>query len=377
MIVAGLFGICAIVWAASQSFSFGQPGIVQALLSNNENRLYISYYKDNKISEIDTLTMQQIRQFQITRPSFMDLSEDGLYLYAISRGNQASIKRICLSDGNIDQLILEGDVISQSYDPNGNRLWVVHRTWPMDGDIMNGLEPPPAFEGIITEIDTINFTISESLPIDSYPISVWYSRFSDKLYVMHGLERTEPEGYETEGGGFVTTGAALLCNPITIYGLDQDRIYYIGEVMGGFYNDHAIPAQLENWDDNGRYLAVPSSAYGVPSISVRVIDTYDDSIAFDLIFPTYFDSPLPVNFVKKVTGSNDFWAMVCGDRPYENLPEGSWVVVRVDTDTLEYELYTISQINAKFFGDFDLSADGSTLYLTVPVTGEIIVWSPD
>ncbi len=377
VLMAGILGICALVWAASQSFSYGQPGAVQALLNDDGSRLYVSYYRDNKVVEIDTETMQQVRQFQIEWPAYMELSEDELYLYAISRAVTASIKRMRLSDGNIDQIILEGDVISLSYDPDGNRLWVVHRTWPMDGDVMNGPAPPPSYAGILTEIDTTDFAISQNLAIESYPISVWYSQYSDKVYVMHGLVRTEPAGFETEGGGFVTTGVALLCNPITIYGLDQDRLYCIGEVMGGFYNDDVMPAQLDKWDDDGRYMAVPSSSYGIPSFSMRVIDTYDDSVAFDLIFPTYFDSPLPVNFVKKVTGNTDFWVMVSGDIPYENLPEGSWVVVRVNTDTLEHEIYTIDQVNARLFGNFAVSPDGNTLYLTVPHTGEIIVWSPD
>jgi len=67
------------------------------------------------------------------------------------------------------------------------------------------------------------------------------------------------------------------------------------------------------------------------------------------------------------------WATVSAGQLSES--DERELMVRINRSTLEYDFFPIDEATDDL-GDFAISPDGTTFYLTVPRTGEIIVWQP-
>ncbi len=365
----------AIVHATGQEYTYGRPGSLDAKINGSGSKLYVPYGNDGYIVEIDTNTMLELRRFLVPNPAYIYLDDDETYLYAISCQWPDRIYRIQLSDGDSTYLTLEGRLGDLALDSQGGRLWAVHFVWPEPDEMTHALDAPSHPDtGRLSEISLGDFQVSRSMVIEAVPTSVWYSPYSEKVYVAHQLRRfIHDDAYEHGGwDSFEVIG-----NPITIYGLDQERLYLIGEVFGGHHDSFLyIPYHLGAWDDEGRYLVAPSPITGRPDFSLRVIDTVDDSVEFDLQFPSYYEGQLvTAKYVQKVPGDDVLWVAIRLGVLYPDFPGEDGVVVRVNTLTLEHDVFVIENVGSRF-GDFAVSPDGDTLYLTAPSAGRVIVWSP-
>ncbi len=369
-------GIYAIVKATREFYSYGQQGATDIEITNNGELLYVTYFEDNAVVEIDANTMLEVRRFSVPMPTTIYLDSDEEYIYASSDTWPGGVYRIQLIDGQSSSLTLEGEIYDLAIDKQNNRLWAVHLIWPQFDELFSETEAylhPNT--GRLTEIDLDNFQVTRELEIEPLPTAVWYSQYSNKVYVVHHLRRFEP--YDPSSYGSMES-MKYFGNPITIYGLDQENLHKIGENFVGHHDKSLIiPYHIGNWDDSGRYLVVPSPISGRPEFSLEVIDTVDDSIENYISFPGYPPGDLmTTKYIQKVPNIDVLWSTILFGRPDPEIYEGNRFIARVNTVTLEYEIFTIDNVNYSF-GDFAVSPDGNTLYLTVPNTGEIIVWSPD
>ncbi len=351
----------------AQVFSYGD-GCIDGVLTSTGDILYVTLNIDDAIVEIDTSTMMELRRFAIVQPTFMVLSPDGEYLYTVC-SDPGKLVRIRLSDSQINEIPLEGEGTGLFLEANGERLWVVHRTWPLPGDLA-GIEFVGGHlnTGLLTEVNTVNFSVNTTISINEVPMSVWYSEFSNKIYVIHEDFWYSSPDWEN---------ADELANIITIYTSNAGSLQNIGWMVGGMTDASlgtAIPNQVSSWSDDGRYLVVPCASQARPDYSLRVIDTIDDSVFLDI---TLHGNPIGntvfIKYVQKIPGVDILWCAVRYGVP-EGMSGSELWMARINISTLEYEFYPVPQGKLSF-GDFAVDSDCDTLYLTQPWTGEVIVWT--
>ncbi|MCX6647188.1 MAG: hypothetical protein NTY09_12650 [bacterium] len=363
------------------SYSYGQSGLLDVLLTDNESKIYISQYMDDCIIEINTSTMLEIRRVEIIYPSIIEFSPAENYIYAISYGNPSSLVRIHLPsftyNPNNDVIELDGGVNDLTISPDGSRCWIVHSTWPLNGDSFTdfNLDAPPD-TGILTEIDLSNYSISSSISIPSVPSSVYYSPTAEKLFVQHQKYYRE---YDPNATGRAQSIPLIEGDIITIYDVENigRPVKEFQELVGGRHESNILNIfALNNWDDSGSNMIIPNVIPRSPEFSARVVDTNNYS-TFDLIFEDANTDAMGAKYFHKVPGQNILWVAieygfpVAVEGPHENF------LIRVNTiEPYNHEIF-ICEEAIEPFGDFEVSNDGETLYLTVPNTGEIIVWSPD
>ncbi len=76
----------------------------------------------------------------------------------------------------------------------------------------------------------------------------------------------------------------------------------------------------------------------------------------------------------RLTGTTYYiWAAVCIGQLSET--DDRKLMARIERSTLDYDFFPVDEATDDL-GDFAISPDGTTFYLTVPNTGEIIVWQP-
>lgn len=365
-----------ILYGYSQNYSFGQQGATDIEITNDGELLYVTYFEDDAIVEVDVNTMLENRRFSVPMPTTICLDGNESYIYSSSDSWPGRLYKIRLSDGQTSFLTLEGEIYDLAIDKQDNRLWTVQLTWPQFDELFTEtdayLHPNT---GRLTEIDLDYFQVSRYLEIEPLPTAVWYSQYSNKIYVVHQMRKFEPYNPSSYGPA---DSLRYFGNPIIIYGLERENLYKIGEFYGGHHDIPLTePYRIGNWDDSGRYLAIPSPNTGRPEFSLEVIDTTDDSVENYISFPGFPNGNiLTTKYVKKVNGEDVLWATILFNTPFENAPLGERYVARIDTATLDYEIFTIDNGNYHL-GDFTVAPDGNTLYFTVPSTGEVIEWSPD
>jgi DNA-binding beta-propeller fold protein YncE len=379
VVIGAVTGITFIALGSGNAYSYGQPGNVAAVLNDSGTLLYVSYYFDNYIAEVNTSTMELVRTFPITWPTVFELSPDGNYVYAISEGAPSHLVKIRLSDGQTNQLELEGEAKDLAINPDGDTLWVVHRTWPVSGDVFTdpGIDAPPN-TGRLSKIDLVNFSLVLTQTIESVPVSIWFSDYTDPplVYVLHETYRTDYIEHVSQSDPNAAWAEITgTWNPVTIYNSDSLRRQE-QELAGGAHNFDFLSAGLANWSDNNRYLAIPSPANGMPAFSIRIVDLDNPESPTDLIFEDHYQNAMGVKYVHKVPGLDIAWCAVNSGFSNPNQGYNKAMVVRVNTATNEHEVFYVNEAE-NFFGDFAVSPDGNTLYLTVPKAGHVIVWSPD
>ncbi|HEX9746297.1 MAG TPA: hypothetical protein VGB30_12800 [bacterium] len=373
VIIAGSLAAITYIRASGTNYQIGTEGAIDSILNTTGSKLWVSFGKDNYISEINTQTMTEIRRITVPAPTFMVLSPDETYLYVIVCGNNHKIRRINLSNESVDQIELEGLAFNLTINQAGTKIWVVSSTWPAPYEPVGPMDAKhQTGTGRITEIDLDNFSISNV--IQTYypiPISVWYSPYSDKLFVIHQDEDMIPNG-PTEADWIF--GDLLVSYNLQTY--QATEITRVGKI--DFMKFPA--AQMTSWDDQMRFLAVPDPAQGLPKRSLLVFDTLDNSLVHELSFPTpHSDNilgqiPIGIRFCHKVPGQPYLWAITYNGLHDEDCT--GLTVIKINTDTLDLEYYCLTETTRQV-GDFAVSQDGNTLYIPIIMTGEVIVWSPD
>ena len=120
-------------------------------------------------------------------------------------------------------------------------------------------------------------------------------------------------------------------------------------------------------------MMVPACINPQPRYSFRVIDAMDGSVAFDSSHIMYNGLPCHLEYAHPSPDWEYMWATVSAGQLSES--DERELMVRINRSTLEYDFFPIDEATDDL-GDFAISPDGTTFYLTVPRTGEIIVWQP-
>ena len=325
--------------------------------------------------------MLETRRVDIDYPSIIEFSPSENNIYALSYGEPSKLVRIHLPaftyDQNFDVIELDGGAHDLTVSPDGLRCWVVHSTWPLNGDSFADfhLDAPPD-TGIMTEIDLTTYTVSASITIPSVPSSVYISPSVNKLFALHQKYYRE---YDPNATCRAQSIPIIESDRITIYNVENfgRPILELDELLGGRHDSEILNIfSLSNWDDTGLMMAIPNVIPGSPEFSMRVANT-SDYTTFDLAFEDANGDAMGAKYFQKVPGQNIMWVAieygfpVAEPGPHENL------LVRVNTiEPYNHEVFICDEA-IEPFGDFEVSNDGNTLYLTVPNTGELIVWSPD
>jgi len=368
-----LLGALGVMYASGFLISFGQRGIVDTCLNSDGSRLYVSYYLDGKVIEIDTSTSQQIRSFNIAEPTKMTIEPDNSYLYVVSLW-PGGINRIRLSDGDIDSLALQGEAYNLCLDQTESRLWVIHRTWPVRGDIADPANPGShPNTGFLTEIDASAFSVTSSVNTWQLPMTIWHSPIVDNVYIYHeGIYREYDENQDQINWNTVQTWG----NEVSIFSTRDPIPVYTDFIVAGMYdNFDDLPIEVCKWSDDGRFWAIPSMEDSKPEFSIRVLDTFDNSAAHDLLIPAEGGGALNIGSVDRAPGSSYLWATIKKTRtPLGMDPEGRYIA-RISTSNLSWEIFPIDEA-ISYFGSFSAALDDNTIYLTQPDTGQILVWSP-
>ena len=357
-----------LVNASGTVYRLEDPSVMDIVLDSTGNFLYAAYTNENAILEISTANMQEIRRFGLPHPHRIELSPDEQYLYsATDSDGDGGLARIRLSDGHIDSIAITGYIADFLIHPSGNTIWVTHRTWPEWGIGYVDYYPPDD-DGILSTIQCNGpMSISDFAIIDSIPNSIYYSESYGKLYIKHGLEEWDYD--EPPGWG---DPPDYISHLITIY--DADDLTLLGETKGGMdYFDYFRYSELTAWDQSGHFMMVPASCDPVPMYSFRVIDTSDDTVDFDYSLAAYNGIPAFLEYVHHIGDTDILWANVTRGQLHEN--DERELMVRINRSTLEYDFFPIDEATDDL-GDFAISPDGTTFYLTVTHTGEIIVWQP-
>jgi hypothetical protein len=361
-----------------QIYSYGDSSLIDVELNSQGTLLYASSYSSNAILEIDTNTMEEIRRFSVEWPTFIKLSNDDAYIYTIKYDAPCKFIKIRISDGVSVDITLDGEAEDFTISPDFSRAWVLHRTWPLMGT--NYTDPnddaPPA-SGLLTEVNLSSFTVSQTQTIESMPCSVWYSEDADRVFVYHELSDQEIEHVQ-EGNGRSYRELVGQQEIITIYDVSIPGTIRVEpeELRGGGHNYVWLSAHLSNWDDDGNYMAIPSPVNGMPAVSMRVANT-ETLESFNLTFPDANGNPMGCQYFIKVPGQNVIWAVINYGKDVPGLTATHKMVVRVETNPpYNHEVFVVNEAQEKF-GDFTVSPDGNTLFLTLWRNGEVIEWSPD
>ncbi len=349
--------------ASSNGYYYGLSNPVTAAINSNGDHLYVSFPSHNKVLEIDIPSMQELRRFDIDDAGYLHLDQSENLLYCISSGYPSYLNRINLSSGQTERIQITALATDFCFHPDGQTIWVISQTWPGEGE---WYVPSEAYKhpesGMITEVDVQNFEIIQSATIKPLPVCIMYSSYTEMLYIWHAYTSVESE----PGQNYITRNGNVIYETDPSR-LNQGRHFITGPEIG-------LPGgpRVELWSDDGRYLAVPSPAIGEPPHSLMVFDLESWDYASEISVLMGNDLPFGTRFLHVVPNQNIIWATGFGgfsenplDRP----------VIRINRVTEEIEVFPVHGVPR--WGDFTVSPDGSTLYLTSPNTNEIIVWSPD
>ena len=102
----------------------------------------------------------------------------------------------------------------------------------------------------------------------------------------------------------------------------------------------------------------------------------DDSVALDLFIPASDGAPMGIAAIDRAPGSNYLWAALMKTHTPEGMDEDGRYIARINITTHDYDIFPVDEATS-YFGNFSVAPDDSSLYLTQPGSGEIIVWSPD
>jgi hypothetical protein len=350
------------------AYPYGQPALWDIRINADGTRLYATFPSESKIIEIDTASMEEVRSFPLSHPAKIELSADGNYLFSTFSNEelQDGLARIRLSDGNTELLDLEDWISDIAIDPDGCVLWAVQRSWPLEGDTMDDFPEP--FSGSLIKISTESeLSVANQIAIESLPNSIYYSKLYNKLYIKHQLVYF---GYEDPGAPWqeYDIGAQL----VTVY--NTETLAQNCQIHGGGENPgFTESSELVAWESTGRLMMIPTMIHCTPSCSFKIIDTLDDSVAFNGLLPlsAYWNAGL--QYAHPSPNWEYMWATVSAGQLSES--DERELMVRINRSTLEYDFFPIDEATDDL-GDFAISPDGTTFYLTVPRTGEIIVWQP-
>ena len=367
------------------TYSYGTSAMKFLTLNSDGSVLYISYTVDGYISCIDTSTMQETGTIVLSQgchPWRTVLSPDESYLYAVCmQAGPGKVARVDLTTMQQTFLSLTGDPVDIAVDPNGSRMWVVHRTYPWLGDSIPdpNLNNAPPETGYLAEIGLSNFTISDEIPILSVPYSVWFSPTEERLFVSHDLSQKETEDHFVRDGGVYKIVTAEW-ERVTIYDVSQlgDITPLSQELHGASPATFSlVPDLLESWSDDGSCLAISNPAVGCPPFSMRVADA-GDFTSFDLTFPDANNEAMGVYYAQKVPGHDVLWTKIGEGRAQVGYdPQPSNILVRVETESpYDFQAYLVNEVTTKL-GHFAVSPDGDTLYISITSGGDIIKWIPD
>jgi hypothetical protein len=361
-------------------YSFGEPALTDICINQEGDILYAPYAGSNAVIEIDANNMVEIRSFTVLRPYLIGLSSDEDYVYTLSIGMPGYLVRIRLSDGFTDSIEVEGEPRGFELDYPNHRMWVIHRLWPPNNTPVGdpNSDAPPG-TGRLSEIDLLTFTVTQTQTIESVPESVWYSPVAERLFVYHGLTHHENDEIPIEpGSDRVVQVMGESHERITIYDVSTLGLIRVEPEElngGGHFIDWSIGAMV-SWDDSGAYVAIPSIVSPMPPFSMRVANASDLSF-FDLTFDDANETPIGALNFNKVPGQNVVWVVNGQGSDIQGGYGAHKFAVRVETTPpYNFETYIVNEATGQY-GDFAVSPDGNTLYLTQWTTGEIIVWSPD
>ena len=359
-ICCGALALCSITSAGTSRYSFGDPVCIAAKLDSTQERLFVSYFDDDAVVEIEMSTMTELRRFTVASPGMIAIAPDDQYLYVTSSGwPQSSVVRVRVVDGEMDALSVSGDIGDVSIDESGDWLWIVHRTYPIPGqlaDLQEALRDYPD-SGYLTKIATSTFSIAATINTLPLPMSVWYSAYSNKVFVLHENEMKREDESDPQGSVIGTWWA--------------DTLNWAGCTVGGMHESIRFrPTMACEWSADGQFLALPNPTECSPNYSLRVIDCEDNSIAFDLQIVDGYGKILNIKHVRKVPGSNILWAITNSERTGLGY---SYCLARVDTETRDYQIFDGPEaVSAIGYGD--VSDDCDTIFMPLIYTGEIVVW---
>jgi len=306
-------GTTNFIHVSGTAYQFGSEDISSVILNSSDSILYASLYQDGLIIEVDCATMTTIRSFQIAYPEAMTLSNDELFLYVESGWEPGYINKIRLSDGFTDSIPIEGEPEDLVVDFSNDRLWVMHRTWPLDGDeVMDINDDAPANSGIITEIDLNSFSIACQQPVMAIPTTIIYSPETEKLFVLHALTDTTVDFFEVWDKDETGIGYDIVSSEwekISVYDVSNPgAIGLISEnLKGGSEAFAPFSPQLELWTDSGSHIAVPNAIPYKPEFSLRIFNSENFS-HFDLFFPDANSQAIGCYYLHKVPSENILWS---------------------------------------------------------------------
>ena len=339
-----------------------------SVLSNSGEYLYIGFPKNNEIIKVDISTMDEISSFAIFHPFNIRISNDDQYIYVdstdLSLWPNSEFIRLDLNTGSTANIVLNGVITNFILDNDDNYAWIIHRIFPIPGEICNEsiAISDHMDSGYLSKVNLSNFilenSINTSLPL---PIEVWYSEYSDKLYVSHEISEN-PHTFAVEG------------TIITIYN-------NIPSATGKFTvgGDHKLgeqPISGSKYSDDGKYYVVPNNNSSMP-FALRIIDT-NLTVPNDISILDPTDNRFNVNLksIQKVEESVYIWALGYTGEPIRSLDRPK-IAVRFNTSTLDYEIFNLPEISG-YIRYFDVSQDGRTLYIPIAEEnkGSILIISP-
>jgi len=361
IVAISICGIAYAIYAWSGIFTYGGMGISDMELSSTEGKLYVSYHLDNVVVEVDNSAMEESRRFNIVAPGRLVLDESDSFLYVTSLW-PGKINRVNLLNGQISSINLGGEAVSAFLDEVNDKLWVVHRTWPLEGDIFSpshlGSHPNTGF---FTEIDTANFSIIGTYETSKLPSCIWYSEYAHKLYVYHEYRAYNWESVVFRGG------------LISSYNMGPGGPTYTGGPKGGLQDFiDELPMTMTDWTGEGRYFAVPARDVTKPGYTLRVFDTADDSVALDYSIPGEDDEPIMIFDLEREVGTDYIWVIIQPVSTPQGGDPDTRYIARIDTTTQDYTLYPVLEASS-WIGCLEIASLARKAYMSMPMTGEIIV----
>ena len=342
-----------------------------SVLSHSGEYYYIVFPESNEILEVDVSTMIETRSFSTFRPYDIAISPDDLFIYTdstdISLLPNSNFVKINLTNEEMDTLSLDGTIQHFCIDSTGNFAWVIHSTYPVPGESFDEMEAFTDYRntGILTKINLTSFSIvCSTTTVFPLPIAIWYSDYSNRLYVHSELSENIIENN-------------VESSMVMVYNSDLSQTDYCA-----YANYHAIGDRLTigtSWTDDKRYYVVPNMHPLLP-FTLRMFDTTTVPIPQDYVIVDPIDSEvnLELTSINKVKLEDTIWAI--GQSGNMDLyPNRTKYIFKIDIVSLDYEMFEIPDLpNASFIRYFEISNDGRTLYIPVAEEngGSVIVISP-
>lgn len=371
-IIALIVVIISLYNCRASEHNYRPPGCIQAICTDSGEFIYLSYYPQDVIVKINASDMLELQSYTVNKPGDIILSEDETYLYGLSADDSGDrMFRLTLSDGALyySQLIT-GETMGFTMNENDGVMYVCHRTFPPQECefehielIKSGIQDH-LYSGKISKLSLADLSLIQSSSVLVFPMSIWYSEYSNKLYVLHETITEIPSDPYSHDGSYTVS----VWNP--------DTMQFIAKFDGGFHStSFLIPAFGCEWSNDGRYFAIPSSAAQISKFTIRIIDTVDDSIVREIYVPDPRTGGCTSSqFLQKAPDSNYVWSVCDMGEPHDSMDRAR-VAVRFDTQTYEYKRFMMPEVTSTI-GFFDVSPDGRTLYLPQPKKGSLIVTSP-